>query len=129
MEVCIIQFDANTTYQNARPSGSTGGTRNFKLSKSAMPWLEFNEWARLYGKQGVHIIAVPRALRMAAIVSGAFVLSSNRVGREFSGYGWIVSPEGEVISSTSRDEKFVTVSIDLREAELAKRSYPRNIPE
>ena len=49
----------------------------------------FNEWARYYGRQGAHLICVPRAtgrnidrwlvaLRMAAIVSGSFVLSSNR---------------------------------------------------
>ncbi len=101
--------------------------------------LMFNEWARLYGKQGAHIVAVPRAtfavdrwliaLKMAAIVSGAFVLSSNRTGGSFSGHGWIISPEGEVIAVTSRDEPFVTVSINLKEAELAKQTYPRYIQE
>jgi len=103
--------------------------------------LMFNEWARLYGRQGAHIIAVPRATvkdtidrwlvasRMAAIVSGAFVLSSNRVGEDFGGHGWVISPEGEVIAETSRDEPFLTVSINLKEAELAKQTYPRNIQE
>ncbi|WP_457548430.1 carbon-nitrogen hydrolase family protein [Archaeoglobus sp.] len=101
--------------------------------------LMFNEWARLYGKQGAHIIAVPRATftvdrwlvasRMAGIVSGAFVLSSNRVGGSFGGRGWVVSPEGDVIAVTSRDEPFVTVNINLKEAELAKQTYPRNILE
>ncbi len=101
--------------------------------------LMFNEWARFYGRQGAHIIAVPRATftidrwlvasRMASIVSGSFVLSSNRVGGNFSGRGWIISPEGEVIAETSRDEPFVTLTIDLKEAELAKKTYPRYIPE
>ncbi len=65
----------------------------------------FSEWARHYGREGAHIIAVPRATgaqdrwnvaaRMAAIVSGAFVMSSNRTGRNsgngffFGGCGWI----------------------------------------
>ncbi len=99
----------------------------------------FNEWARLYGRRGAHIIAVPRATftidrwlvasGMASIVSGSFVLSSNRVGGNFSGRGWIISPEGEVIAETSRGEPFVTLTIDLKEAELAKKTYPRYIPE
>ena len=66
---------------------------------------------------------------MVAIVSGAFVLSSNCVGGDFSGHRWVISPEGEVIAETSRDEPFVTVSINLKEAELAKQTYPRYIPE
>jgi N-carbamoylputrescine amidase len=52
--------------------------------------LMFNERARHYRRQGVHVIVVPRAsgtalelwhtaARMAAIVSGCYVLSSNRV--------------------------------------------------
>ncbi|EHP85244.1 carbon-nitrogen hydrolase family protein [Methanotorris formicicus] len=103
--------------------------------------LMFNEWARLYGKQKAHIIAVPRATekstinkwliasQMASIVSGAYVLSSNRVSGIFGGRGWVISPEGEVIAITSEDEPFVTVDIDLKEAELAKQRYPRYIPE
>jgi N-carbamoylputrescine amidase len=103
--------------------------------------LMFNEWARLYGRQKAHIIAVPRATtkstidkwliasQMAAIVSGAYVLSSNRVGGIFGGKGWIISPEGEIIAVTSEDSPFITVDIDLKEAELAKQGYPRYIPE
>ena len=101
----------------------------------------FNEWARYLGRLGAHIIAVPRAttavgrwligLKMTAIVSGAFVISSNRVGGDlgFSGRGWIITPEGKVLASTSSNRRFVTVDIDLKEAEKAKRAYPRNIPE
>lgn len=51
--------------------------------------LMFTEWARHYRRQGAHVIAVPRAsgmsmrkwhtaAAMAAIVSGCYVLSSNR---------------------------------------------------
>lgn len=108
--------------------------------------LMFNEWARHYGRQGAHMIAVPRAtekntverwliaLRMAAIVSGAFVLSSNHVGLgpsgvHFGGAGAIISPEGEVLAVTSREQPFVTVEVNLAEAEAAKKTYPRYVKE
>lgn len=107
--------------------------------------LWFSEYARAYGKQGVHIIFVPRAtgtasldrwvvgLRHAAIVSGAYVVSSNRVGKtmwnDFSGYGCIIDPDGEVLGATSRDEPFITIDIDPEYAELAKNYYPRYVRE
>ncbi len=108
--------------------------------------LMFNEWARQYGRLGVHIIAVPRAtektsverwliaLRMAAIVSGAFVLSSNHIGIgpsgvNFGGTGAIISPEGEVLAVTSREQPFATVEVNLADAEAAKKSYPRYVLE
>lgn len=108
--------------------------------------LMFNEWARHYGRQGVHIIAVPRAtekatverwliaLRMAAIVSGAFVISSNHVGIgqsgvNFGGAGAIISPEGEVLAVTSHEQPFATVEVNLADAEAAKKTYPRYVRE
>ncbi|GCE07266.1 carbon-nitrogen hydrolase family protein [Dictyobacter aurantiacus] len=101
----------------------------------------FNEWARYYGRQGANIIAAPRAssmnyerwivaLRMAAIASGAFVISSNRVDEHlFLGRGVIINPEGEVLAVTSRQEPFITLDIDLEESARAKRSYPRDVWE
>ncbi|HEY5006298.1 MAG TPA: carbon-nitrogen hydrolase family protein [Ktedonobacteraceae bacterium] len=100
----------------------------------------FTEWARSYGKQGANIIAVPRASvdnerwvvasRMAAIASGAFVISSNRVDEHlFGGRGLVIGPNGEVLASTSRQAPFVTVAIDLTESALAKKTYPRNVRE
>ena len=100
------------------------------------------EQARLYGKAGVHIIATPRATtkatvdkwlaggRVAAIVSGAFSLSSNLTSSEgrpadFGGQGWIVGPDGQVMGVTSRERPFVKVEIDLNEAEYAKKTFPR----
>ncbi len=97
----------------------------------------FQELAREYAKLGVHVIFVPRAtqairrwlvaLKMTAIVSGAFVASSNRYGNGFSGRSWVISPEGEVIASTSQRRNFVTVDIDVNDAEIAKRTYPRTL--
>lgn len=100
----------------------------------------FNEWARYYGRQGANIIAVPRAsldherwllaTRMAAVVSGAFVISSNRVDEKFfAGRGLIIAPNGEVLASTSRQTPFATVAIDLQESAQAKQTYPRDVPE
>ncbi len=100
----------------------------------------FTEWARQYGKQGANIIAVPRAsqdherwlvaTRMAAIASGAFVLSSNRVDEHmFAGRGLVIGPNGEVLASTSRQAPFATVDIDLTESVQAKTTYPRDVPE
>jgi N-carbamoylputrescine amidase len=103
----------------------------------------FMERGRLYGKQGVHIIVTPRATgkptiekwlvggRVVAVVSGAFSLSSNRYSRteDLGGQGWAVDPDGQVLGVTSRQQPFLTVSIDLAEAERAKSTYPRYVME
>lgn len=101
----------------------------------------FNEWARHYGKQGASIIAVPRAsslnyenwivaMRMAAIVSGAFVISSNRVDEHlFQGRGVVIDPNGIVLASTSQRKPFVTIEIDLAESAQARKTYPRDVLE
>src|SRR5258706_7615340 len=92
--------------------------------------LMFNEWARYYGRQGANIIAVPRATggherwvvaaRMAAIASGAFVISSNRAEDQvFGGRGLVVGPDGDVLASTSRQAPFATVAIDLSQGTRA----------
>jgi predicted amidohydrolase len=100
----------------------------------------FPERARAYGKQGAQIIAVPRAsvdherwvvaCRMAAIASGAFVISSNRIDeRLFGGRGLVIGPNGEVLASTSRHAPFVTVDIDVAESARSQKTYPRNVQE
>lgn len=100
--------------------------------------------AQLYGKAGVHIDVTPRATpkasldkwlvagRAAAIISGAFSLSSNHISTEkdlvhLGGQGWIVSPEGQVLGLTSPEQPFITADIDLNVAEEAKRTYPRYV--
>jgi N-carbamoylputrescine amidase len=109
--------------------------------------LWFTEHARSYAKQGLQILAAPRATglssadkwlaggRVAAVMSGAFCLSSNRAGIggdgfEWGGQGWIIEPEeGQVLGLTTDDEPFVTVDIDLEVAATAKTTYPRYVPE
>ena len=97
--------------------------------------------ARWLGNDGAQVICVPRATtdqeywvvaaRMAAIASGAYVLSSNRSGQgttgedTFGGRSLIVDPSGTVVGETSRGKPFATAEIDLAVADRAKRSYPR----
>ena len=101
----------------------------------------FMERGRLYGNQGVHLLVSPRATgkptvekwlvggRAEAVVSGAFSLSSNRFSRavDLGGQGWVVGPDGQVLGVTSRAQPFLTVSIDLADAERAKGTYPRYV--
>lgn len=104
--------------------------------------LWFLEHARHYGRQQAHVLCVPRATpslgndawlaagRTAAIVAGAYCLSSNQYRPEgatpdMAGVGWVIDPDGTVLATTSANTPFVTLDIDLVYAEAAKHSYPR----
>jgi predicted amidohydrolase len=107
----------------------------------------FNSHAREYGKQGVHFLVCPRATpkstagkwifggQTAAVVSGAFCLSSNLSGRtpsggDFAGMGWIIEPEeGKILGLTSPKVPFLTLDVNLEEAVRAKKSYPRYVQD
>ncbi len=98
--------------------------------------------ARGYGKEGVELIAVPRATgkattekwlaggKVAAVVSGAFCISSNRAGQRgeatFGGCGWVIGPDAQLLGLTSKDEPYVSVDLDLNMAKKAKKTYPRD---
>jgi N-carbamoylputrescine amidase len=92
------------------------------------------------GRAGAQLIAAPRATgshrrwitaaSLMAVVSGCFVASANRRSYEhhgFAGQSWVVSPEGELLASTTAESPFATVEVDLRHADAAKRTYPRNL--
>jgi len=107
----------------------------------------FNRHARDYGQHGAHFIICPRVTpasstdkwiaggRTAAVVSGAFCLSSNLAGpnipgSDFGGTGWIIEPEaGTVLGTTSAKEPFLTMDIDIERAEAAKSTYPRYVAD
>jgi len=109
--------------------------------------LWFNWHARKYAEQGLHLLVCPRVTPQssvdkwiaggvaAAVISGAFCLSSdltgpNIEGIEFGGAGWIIEPEeGRVLGVTTKDEPFVTRDIDLEEAVRAKHTYPRYVED
>ena len=94
-----------------------------------------------YAALGVELLLSPRATAsattarwlavgvVAAVRSGAFSLSSNRVdtsGR-CGGAGWIIDPAGEVLAVTSAAEPFATRDIDLTKVARARNSYPRYV--
>lgn len=94
-----------------------------------------------YAALGVELVLSPRATALAttakwlavgvvaAVRSGAFSLSSNRVDPTGAcgGSGWIIDPDGEVLALTSTAEPFATRDIDLTKAAKAKDSYPRSV--
>jgi N-carbamoylputrescine amidase len=105
----------------------------------------FTDRAREYARQGVRLLLTPRATeqattdkwlaggRVAAIMSGAFSLSSNRFGSSngvgFGGQGWVIDPDGNVLAVTSESEPVATVEIDPSVADVAKATYPRYVSE
>jgi N-carbamoylputrescine amidase len=105
----------------------------------------FNEHARAYGRQKASLIALPRASgmnleswkiagAMASLVSGAYVVSSNRIGRstggtQFGGGGFAYAPQGRLLTMTNPDNPLRTVEVDLNEINLAQRDYPCYVPE
>lgn len=108
--------------------------------------LMFTEWARHYRRQGAHVIVVPRAsgtsmrtwhaaAAMAAIVSGCYVLSSNRAAAagdsesNFGGRGFVYAPGGELIIETSSDTPFACVEIDFACIANAQEGYPCYVRE
>lgn len=107
--------------------------------------LWFGEHARGYARQGIHILANPRATERAsvgrwlaagstaAVLAGAYCLSSNHAGEsdgvQWGGSAWVIDPDGKLLARSSDEEPFASVEIDLKKAEAAKHSYPRYIKE
>ena len=104
--------------------------------------LWFFQHARAFGQEGIHFLIHPRATgnstvekwlvagRAAAVVSGAFCISSNRSGKkeggtEFGGGGWIV----DVLGITSGEQPFLTMELESVHADAAKLTYPRYVIE
>lgn len=121
-------------------------THGVRIGFAICTELWFLHRARRYGRQGVQLLACPRATpagtadkwvaggRVAAVVSGAFCLSSNFSGDAafgaWGGTGWVIEPEnGTVLATTSPHAPFVTVEIDLRAADAAKSTYPRYVAD
>ena len=105
----------------------------------------FMQHARDYGRQAVQLLLNPRCTpwgtndkwlaggRTAAVVSGAFCLSSNHAGRAdqvmLGGAGWICEPDGAVLATTSAEQPFITLELDLCLADAAKSTYPRYVDD
>lgn len=95
----------------------------------------FNERARTYGRSGAALIVIPRASgtsidpwktagAMAALVSGAYIVSSNRVGGIFGGHGFAYAPGGTLIAETDPAHPLLVIELDTDAADAAQRDYP-----
>ena len=106
--------------------------------------LMLNEHARAYGRHGASLIAIPRATgvstdlwhlagKFAAITSGAYVVSSNRVGSVtgpvFGGGGFVYSPTGELLATTDADHPLAVFELDAALSKRQKLCYPCYVAE
>jgi N-carbamoylputrescine amidase len=71
---------------------------------------------------------------MAAIVSGACCISSNRygtgpLGQRFGGTGFAMSVEGQQIGETSEQSMLEVVTVDLQATRAQKSNYPCYVRE
>ena len=106
----------------------------------------FLEHGRAYGRDGAHVVAVPRATpastlekwlaggRTLAVVSGAYSASSapytgTDPDADLGGGSWISDPEGNLLGVTDAADPVFTVEASQDVAEAAKRTYPRYVPE
>jgi N-carbamoylputrescine amidase len=94
-----------------------------------------------YAASNAQVVMTPRATAasttekwraagiVAAVRSGAFGISSNRVDPTGAcgGAGWIISPDGNILAETTSDDPFATVDIDLSTASDSRVTYPRYI--
>ena len=117
----------------------TAGTMSFGLNICTELWAL--ETYAAYAAMGVHAVVCPRATSVAtatkwlaagivaAVRSGAYCLSSNRVHSDGScgGSGWIISPDGELLASTSPANPVCTFAIDLGVRGAASTTYPRYV--
>ncbi|HTI05220.1 MAG TPA: carbon-nitrogen hydrolase family protein [Gemmatimonadales bacterium] len=120
--------------------------RGLKIAFLICTDLWFLQWARQYGKLGADLIVVPRAtprsslarwktgVAAAALVSGCYVASSNRVGRDrqgmvFGGRGWIFDPSGRQLAATSAQRPIAVATIDTAVAQRAKQEYPQYVKD
>ena len=135
-------FHEQTWYHAGADEPKVVEVRGMTIGVLLCSELMHTERARKLGNAGVAIIGVPRATgdhqrwqiasQMAAIASGAFVLTSNRSGQSqddasviFGGRSMIIDPDGMILSETGRDKQFATAAIDLTASAAARVTYPR----
>ncbi|MEO8227549.1 MAG: carbon-nitrogen hydrolase family protein [Gemmatimonadota bacterium] len=94
-----------------------------------------------YAVGGVGAVLSPRATAagtrakwmaigaVAAVRSGAYCLSSNRVDPSgaWGGTGWIIDPDGHLLASTDTERPFATVDLNLTAPVAARSTYPRYV--
>ena len=141
------EFYEASWYDRGPVSFIPTGTRFGKIGFLICTEIWFTEHARAFARQGVRLLLCPRATeiatadkwvmggQVAAVMSGAFCLSSNRAGSRPDGFtwggaGWLAEPDqGKLLARTSDDQPFITLDIDLEQADAAKKTYPRYVSE
>lgn len=133
-------------YQPAQLEFNTCQALDLSIGVQICTEMWFFEWARHFAGAGAEILCIPRATphassakwlaggQTAAVCAGAYCLSSNLwtppgSKADCGGLGWIVSPEGEVLAQTDRQQPFATVDIDPEFARHSKTTYPRYVDE
>jgi N-carbamoylputrescine amidase len=140
-----LGFFEDTWFAPQRPGFDVVEHRGLRIGVLLCTELMFNEWARHYRRQGAHVIVVPRAsgasrkwdiaAAMAAIVSGCYILSSNRApqmndsGSDFGGRGFVYSPTGELLAETSPSTPLVSIDVDVTRVAEAQNGYPCYVRE
>jgi N-carbamoylputrescine amidase len=139
-------FFEDTWFAAAKPGFDVIEHCGMRIGVLLCTELMFTEWARHYRHEGAQLIVAPRAsgasmrhwhasARMAAIVSGCYVLSSNRASSagssapHFGGKGFIYSPTGNLLGMTSAEQPLLTIGINLSLVADAQRRYPCNVRE
>lgn len=132
-------------FKTAKPGFEVTEVDGLRIGVLICTELLFNKKARAYGKAGAHLIAVPRATgrsiatwrtagAMAAIVSGCYVVSSNRVGSDsggptFGGGSYAFAPDGSLLSESREGLSIVVFDLNKRLAEEQKSRYPVYVAE
>jgi N-carbamoylputrescine amidase len=132
-------------YDRAPINFAPVGLGEFSIGLAICTEIWFMQHARDYGKSGIHLLLNPRSTpaysndkwlaggRTAAVVAGAFCLSSNHAGRadhvQLGGAGWICDPDGDVLALTATHHPYSTLELDLAQAEAAKSAYPRYVDD
>lgn len=136
-------FFEKTWFEPTRPGFEVIEVGPLRIGVLLCTELMFTEWARHYRRQGANVIAIPRtsgvsmrywhtAAAMAALVSGCYVVSSNRSSLDkgaFGGGGFIFSPTGSLLTRTTPDRPIVTVELDFEAVTSAQRAYPCYVEE
>ncbi|MES2610575.1 MAG: carbon-nitrogen hydrolase family protein [Pseudomonadota bacterium] len=118
----------------------TAGPMGFGLNICTELWAL--DTCAAYAAMGLDAILTPRATAaattakwlamgtVAAVRTGAFSLSSNRVdvaAGSYGGAGWVIDPDGALLARTSVEQPFCTVDVDPAVAASARNTYPRYV--
>jgi N-carbamoylputrescine amidase len=134
-----------TWFRTARPGFEVADLSGLRVGVLLCTELMFNEHARAYGRAGADLILAPRATggeastwktaaAMAAIVSGAYVVSSNRIGSSpgspvFDGGAFAFAPDGALLAQSSPADSLVLFDLDRAASRRQKAEYPNYVQE